>query len=143
MSVSLLPSVELEVAHRPEFLLGRGRAEAEGAQFRRTLSMNLTVCPSRRIVHIPALQQIIFNADRCAFESMIRDQGKANKVSFSSQVLTSFLHKYVPQLLGQGAVDGLCCHPPGDANGSFGSPEVELDRAKVQKLPACRTAHPS
>ena len=36
--------------------------------------MDPTIWPLRRIVYILALHQIIFNADRCAFESMIRDQ---------------------------------------------------------------------
>ena len=37
--------VELEVAHRSEFLLGRSRAEPESPQFRRVWSMDQTICP--------------------------------------------------------------------------------------------------
>ena len=69
ISVSLQPSVELEVAHRLEFLLGRSRAGPERSQFRRAWSMDRTICPSRRIVYIAALQQLIYNAGRRAFES--------------------------------------------------------------------------
>ena len=42
--VSLQPSVELDVAHCAEFLLGRGGAELESAQFRRVRSMDQTKC---------------------------------------------------------------------------------------------------
>ena len=61
-SVSFQPSVELEVAHRSEFLLGRSRAEPESPQFRRVWSVDQTICPSRRVVCVANLQQIIFNA---------------------------------------------------------------------------------
>ena len=110
--VSLQPSVELEVSHCTEFLLGRSRAEPESAQFRRVWSMDRTICPSRRVVHNAALQQIIFNVDRCAFECVFRDQGQTTKVSFSSQNLISILDKYVPEWMGEDAIDGLCFHPP-------------------------------
>ena len=110
--VSLQPRVELEVAHCTEFLLGRGGAEPESAQFRRVWSMDRTTCPSRRVVYIAALQQIVFNADRCAFECMFRDQCQTTKVSFSSQNFTSILDKYVPEWMGEDAINGLCFHPP-------------------------------
>ena len=110
--VSLQPSVELEVAHCAEFLLGRSRAEPESAQFRRVWSMDRTICASRRVVCIAALQQLIFNADRCALECIIRDQGQTTEVSFSSQNLTSILDKYVLEWMGEDAIDGLCFHPP-------------------------------
>ena len=58
---SLRPSVVLDVAHCAEFLLRRVRAEPESAQFRRVRSMDQTMCPWMRVVHIAASQQIIFN----------------------------------------------------------------------------------
>ena len=86
--------------------------------------MDRTICPSRRIVFIPA-------ADRSGFESMIRDQGQTTKVSFSSQVLSSFLDMYVPELLGEDAIDGLCFHPPGvQSNVCFNLP---MDRVGVPR----------
>ena len=117
--VSLQPSVELEVAHCAEFLMGRSRAEPESAQFRRVWSMDRTICPSRRVVYIAALQQIIFNADRSVLERMIRDQGRTTKVSLSSQDLTSILDKYVLQWMGEDAIDGLCFHPPGEQSSVY------------------------
>ena len=89
--------------------------------------MDWTICPLRRIVYIPALQQIIFNAYRCAFKSMIRDQGQTNKVSLSPRVSTSFLDKYVPQLFGEDAIDGLCFHPPGVQSNVF---NLSMDRVE-------------
>ena len=73
--------------------------------------MDRIICTSRRIVYIPALQQIIFNAARCAFESMIRDQGQTTTVSFSSQNVTSILDIYVPEWMGEDAFDDLCLLP--------------------------------
>ena len=51
--------------------------------------MDRTICPSRRVVYIAALQQFIFIADRTVLARMIRDQGRTTKVSSSSQDLTS------------------------------------------------------
>ena len=95
--VSLQPSVELEVAHRSEFsTLGRSRAEPESAQSLRVWSMDRRICPSRRHVSIPALQQTIFNAGRAIVERMIRYQGRLTQLSSSSQdrlrSLTSTCH---------------------------------------------------
>ena len=56
--VSRRPSVELEVAHCAEFLLRRGRSEPESAQLRRVGSRNWTISPSKRVVHIAALQHV-------------------------------------------------------------------------------------
>ena len=79
--VSLQPSVELDVAHCADFLLGRARAEPESAQFRRVRSMDQTMCPWMRIVYFAALQQIIFNVDRSASERMVRDRSRTTRVS--------------------------------------------------------------
>ena len=81
--------------------------------------MDRTICPSRRVVYIAALQQIIFNADRTALERMIRDQGRTTKVPLSSQVLTSILDKYVQQWMGEDAIDGLCFYPPGEQSSLY------------------------
>ena len=83
--VSLQLSVELEVQHCAEFLLGRGRSEPESAQLRRVGSMNRTIRPSRRVVYIAALQHVIFNAGSTVIERMIRDWSRISQVSLFSQ----------------------------------------------------------
>ena len=55
--------------------------------------------PSRRVVPIAALQQIIFNAVRAVLERVIRDQGLTTKSHFLSR-LTPILDKYVLQWVG-------------------------------------------
>ena len=75
--------------------------------------MDRTICPSRGVVSITGLQQIIFNADRSVLESVIRDQGRTTRVSSSSQDLSSILNKYVLQWMGEDAIDSLCFHSRG------------------------------
>ena len=73
------PSVDLEVAHCAEFVLGCGRAEPESAQLRQVWSMNWTVSISRRVDRIATLQHVVFNAYSTIIEEMVR------QVSLSSQ----------------------------------------------------------
>ena len=80
--VSLQPSVELDVAHCSEFLLGRDQAEPESAQFRRVWSMDRTICPSRRVVYFATLQQIFLNADCPSIKRMIRVRNRTTQVRF-------------------------------------------------------------
>ena len=54
LPVSFQPSVDLEVAHRSEFLLGRGRAEPESPQFRRVWSVDRTISPFRSAICVAA-----------------------------------------------------------------------------------------
>ena len=175
-SVFLQPSVELEVAHCSKFLLRRSRAEPESAQLRRVRSMDRTICPSRRVVdavqgcscveqcsgrsskftfrdglvYFTGLQQITFNANRANLERMIRDQGRSTQVSSSSQNLASILDRYVPEWMGEDAVDGFCFHSPRvQSHVCFALPMKLESRgrvgrfsrsAKVQKLPASRSS---
>ena len=80
--VSFHPSFELDVAHCPEFLLGRDQAEPESAQFRRVWSMDRTICPSRRVVYFATLQQIFLNADCPSIKRMIRVRNRTTQVRF-------------------------------------------------------------
>ena len=82
--VSLQSSVELEVPHCAEFLLGRGRSELEIAQLRGDSSMNWTVGHSRRVVYNTALQHVIFNADSTIIERMNCIRCRRSHVSLSS-----------------------------------------------------------
>ena len=45
--------------------------------------MDRTICPSRRVVPIAALQQNIFNAGRAVLERVVRDPGRTTQVSLS------------------------------------------------------------
>ena len=144
--VSFQPNVELEVAHRSVFLLGRSRAEPESPQFRRVWSMDRTICPWRRIVCVAALQQFFFNAGRANLERMIRDPDRSLQVSTSSPDLNSTLDKYVPEWMGEDAFDGRCFHSPWVQSYVCFSLSVKLESrgrvgrfsrsAKVKKLPA-------
>ena len=68
--------------------------------------MDRTICPSKRVEIIAALQHIFFNADRSGLE-------RIGNVSLTSQDLTSILDKYVQEWMGKDAIDGLSFHPPG------------------------------
>ena len=112
---------------------------------------NLVESGLGRIVYFTALQQIVFNTGRVIIERVVRDPNRSTQTSSSSQDLTSFLDKYVPEWMGKDALDGLCSHPPwATTDVCFDLPvtasglNVESDdfsrSAKVQKLPASRSS---
>ena len=89
---------------------GRSRAVPESAHFRRAWSMDRTICSSRCVVYIAALQLFIFNADRTVLGRMVRYLGRT-QASLSSQELALLLDTYVLFLDGEDAFIAPCFHP--------------------------------